>query len=268
MTSYAHDNSSLAEAYDRLSDSQFESGRRLVEGLKLKPGSHVLDVGCGTGRLSHWIGDRLGPEGRVVGIDPLPDRVAIARARNAGIQFEVGHAEDLAAFEDESFDAVCLSAVFHWIVDKPKALTEIRRVLRPGGLVGATTMPKELRLASTLATVCELVFERSPYREQVNREGFALVHQSLAVTEIVTMILKSQLDLVFLQVVERRTTHASGHAVVDFVESSSFGNFLGAVSEELRPRLKDDLASALDELGGPHGVEMRDHGMVFVARRP
>jgi ubiquinone/menaquinone biosynthesis C-methylase UbiE len=268
MTSYAHDSSNLAEAYDRLSDSQFEAGQRLVEGLRLNPGSSVLDIGCGTGRLAHWLRERLGPGGRVVGIDPLPDRVAIARARNAGIQFEVGHAEDLAAFEDESFDAVCLSAVFHWIVDKPKALAEIRRVLRPGGLVGATTLPQELRLASTMAAVCGPVFERSPYRERANRDGFAIIRQSLPLTEMVTMILKSRLDLVLLKVVERRRTHATGHAVVDFVESSSFGNFLGIVPEELRPGLRDDLAAALDELKGPDGIVMRDHGMVFVARRP
>jgi ubiquinone/menaquinone biosynthesis C-methylase UbiE len=268
MTSYAHDNASLAEAYDRLSDSQFDAGRRLVEGLELKAGNHVLDVGCGTGRLAHWIGERLGREGRVVGIDPLPDRVAIARTRNPGIQFEVGHAEDLAAFEDESFDAVCLSAVFHWIADKPKALAEIRRVLRPGGLVGVTTMVKELLPVGTMAAVCAAVFGRAPYHDQLNREGFAIVNQSVPVTELISMIMQSQLDLVLLQVAERRRTHASGRDVVDFVESSSFGNFLGVVPEELRPRLRDDLATALDELKGPNGVVIRDHGLVFVARRP
>ncbi len=268
MTSYTHDSSSLAEAYDRLSDSQFEAGQRLVEGLKLKAGSHVLDVGCGTGRLAHFMGERVGPAGRVVGIDPLPDRVAIARARNPGIGFEVGHAEDLTAFANESFDAVCLSAVFHWVVDKPKALSEIRRVLRHGGLVGATTLPKELRLASTMAAACGLVFGRSPYRERVNREGFALVNQTLPLTELVEMISQSELELVLLQVVERRRIHASGHDVVDFVQASSFGNFLSVAPEELRPTLRDDLAAALDELKGPDGIVMRDHGMVFVARRP
>jgi trans-aconitate methyltransferase len=239
-----------------------------VEGLGLKVGSRVLDVGCGTGRLAHWIGERLGPEGRVVGIDPLPDRITIARARNPDIRFEVGHAEDLSAFEDESFDAVCLSAVFHWIGDKPRALAEIRRVLRPRGLVGATTMPKELHLASTMAAVCGPVFGRSPYREHMNRDGFAIVNQSLTLTELVTLILESRLDLALLHVVETMRLHPSGHDVVDFVESSSFGNLLSLVPEELRPQLRDDLAAALDKQKGPEGIVMRNHGMVFVARRP
>jgi arsenite methyltransferase len=268
MTSYAHDNASLAETYDRLSDSQFEAGQRLVEGLRLEPGSRVLDVGCGTGRLAHWISERLGPEGRVVGIDPLPDRVAIARARDPGIRFEVGHAEDLTAFQDESFDAVCLSAVFHWIVDKPRALAEIRRVLRPGGLVGATTMSRELQLESTMAAVCGPVLGRSPYREQMNPEGVAAIRQSVTLTEVVTMLLSSGLELVLLQVVERTRLHPNGHDIIDFVESSSFGNFLNLVPEALRPQLRNDLAAAFDERRGPDGVARRDHGMVFVARRP
>ena len=131
MTSFEHDNSRLAETYDRLSDSQFEGGKRLVERLGLKVGDRVLDVGCGTGRLARWIAQCVGPEGSVVGIDPLIERIAIARARAEGISFDVGQAENLSAFAGESFDAVCMSAVFHWVSDKPKALREVRRVLRP-----------------------------------------------------------------------------------------------------------------------------------------
>ena len=79
------------------------------------------------------IAERVGPTGKVVGVDPLAERIALARARAPGIRFEVGQAEDLGVFTDESFDVVCLSAVFHWVEDKPKALAEIRRVLCPGG---------------------------------------------------------------------------------------------------------------------------------------
>ena len=77
----------------------------------------------GTGRLARWIAGITGPDS-VVGIDPLPDRVQVARANSPGVKFDVGTAEDLSAFGDASFDALSMSAVFHWIGDKPKALRE------------------------------------------------------------------------------------------------------------------------------------------------
>src|SRR5262245_28727188 len=117
-TSFEHDSRDLAETYDRVSDQQFEGGKRLVERLGLKEGAHVLDVGCGTGRLAQWIAERVGTTGVVAGIDPLDERIAIARSRSSVVRFEVGQAEDLGAFEDASFDLVCMSSVLHWIEDK------------------------------------------------------------------------------------------------------------------------------------------------------
>src|SRR5689334_14622239 len=107
-TSFAHDSAHLAETYDRVSGLQFEGGKRLVERLGLEEGARVLDLGCGTGRLTRWIGERLGPTASVVGIDPLEERIGVARSQGGAARFEVGQAEDLGAFEDASFDSVCM----------------------------------------------------------------------------------------------------------------------------------------------------------------
>jgi ubiquinone/menaquinone biosynthesis C-methylase UbiE len=266
-TSFTHDTPRLAETYDRVSDSQFEGGRRLVARLALQRGHSVLDVGCGTGRLARWIAERVGPEGSVVGIDPLAERIAIARAHSAGITFDVGQAEDLGRFADETFDAVCLSAVFHWVSDKPKALAEIRRVLRPGGRLGVTTLSRELLGAATASAVLAPVLGRSPYVEKVDLSALAIASRGHTTTELITMVIESRLELTELRVRVRSRVHATGEEVIDFIESSSFGNFLRMVPEELRASLRADLAAAFDDRMGPRGIVLKDYGTRFVATR-
>ena len=268
-TSFTHDSSELAETYDRLSNSQFESGQRLVERMGIEPGDRVLDVGCGTGRLARWIGERVAPGGEVVGIDPLIDRVTLARSRPAlGVSFSVGQAEDLSAFADQSFDAVCMSAVFHWVSDKPKALAEVRRVLRPGGKLGVTTVPRETIGASTVSAVCASVFAQPRYVSKVDLSGFALASRGHTTSELVSMVLEGGLELGELHIAQRTRVHPSGADTVDFMESSSFGNFLRVVPEDLRPSLRADMAVAFDARKGPGGIVMRDYGLVLVASRP
>jgi arsenite methyltransferase len=265
MTSFVHDSPELAEAYDRLSDSQFAGGKRLVDRMGVKAGDRVLDVGCGTGRLARWIAGVAGP-GAVVGIDPLPDRVKVARANSPGITFEVGTAEDLSAFADQSFDAVCMSAVFHWVGDKPKALRETRRVLKTGGRLGLTTPPKELRGAGTTAQlVGPLLAEK--YTRKLNPDGFGVARAGCTITELVTLIVEAQLDLLELHVVRRTQSFARGKDVVDFLQSSSFGNFAQLVTADARADFEADLAAAFDARKGPDGVSTHDHGVLLVAAR-
>jgi ubiquinone/menaquinone biosynthesis C-methylase UbiE len=266
-TSFTHDSRHLAETYDRVSDLQFEGGKRLVERLGLKEGARVLDVGCGTGRLAHWIAERVGTKGAVAGIDPLEERIHIARSRGGTVRFEVGQGEDLRAFEDESFDAVCMSSVLHWVADKAKALAEVRRVLRPGGRLGVTTSPQELARAGTVGLVLEPLLARAPYAGRVDISMLTFANRGCTTTDLVSLVLESRLELVELHLMQRTHTHASGEALVDFIEASAFGTFLRPVPEELRPSLRADLIAALDAQRGPEGVSARGWGVLFIATR-
>jgi arsenite methyltransferase len=265
--SFAHDSRHLAETYERVSDLQFEGGRRLVERLGLEEGARVLDIGCGTGRLTRWICERLAPKGSVVGIDPLEERISVARSRGRAVRFEVGQAEDLGAFEDASFDAVCMSSVFHWVSDRAKALAEIRRVLRPGGRLGVTTSPHELARAGTVALVLQPLLQRPPYAGHVDLSALTFGKRGCTSTDLVSLVLESRLELVELHVTQRVSRHESGEAFLDFVEASSFGNFLGVVPEELRTSFRGDLVAAFDGQRGPDGVVVRGWGVLLVAMR-
>jgi SAM-dependent methyltransferase len=111
--------------------------RTLLDQAGLRPGTRVLDVGCGTGTLDVMT-KRLYSDVDVVGVDP--DLKALARARRkaqraaVSIQFDRGFGDALP-YPDGSFDRVFSSFMFHHVPSeqKPRMLEEIRRVLKPGG---------------------------------------------------------------------------------------------------------------------------------------
>lgn len=102
------------------------------------PGARVLDVGCGTGADVRALAGRVGPTGRVTGVDNSARLVAEGWAQSAGqdlpIGFQVADAHDLP-FPDASFDAVRSERVFMHLPDPDRALGELIRVAKPGGRV-------------------------------------------------------------------------------------------------------------------------------------
>lgn len=268
MASFAHDSRQLAEAYERASDLQLATGKRLVERLDVEEGAHVLDVGCGTGRLARWIGARVGPKGIVVGVDPLTERIALARSSTGegAVRFEVGRAEDLRAFDDASFDVVCMSSVLHWVSDKAKALAEARRLLRPGGRLGVTTPPHELAGQGTVGRVLHPLLREPPYVDHVDRSALGSGDRCTS-TDLVRLILASGLALVELHVSEEASRHADGEEFVAFAEASSFGNVLRVVPEPLRSSFRADLVAAFDREAGADGLVVRGWVARLVARR-
>src|SRR5438046_5106659 len=133
-----------AAAYDGLSDPQFTHGAELLSLLEIGHDERVLDIGCGTGRLAVAALEHVGTEGRVVGIDPAPPRIALARERaDPRFDFRVGRAEDLSEFPDATFDVAYLNSVLNWIRDRGQALREAHRVLKPGGRLGIGTTVRD-----------------------------------------------------------------------------------------------------------------------------
>lgn len=106
---------------------------RLVRIADPQAGQRLLDVGCGNGAAPIHLAKTFGLD--VTGIDVDPEQIAAATAASANLRaarFLVADATQLP-FPDNTFDLVTTSKTTHHIPDWPKALTEMTRVLRPGG---------------------------------------------------------------------------------------------------------------------------------------
>lgn len=117
-----------AQLYQNQHSFVAEHGKGLLSYLDSLPTQAILDVGCGTGTLTHELCKRAG---KVVGIDASREMIARARERYPDIEFHVMDA--LALPYREEFDVAFSNAVFHWIPAQGQLLGKIFTALKPGG---------------------------------------------------------------------------------------------------------------------------------------
>ncbi len=152
-----------SQAYHRLSDNQFAWGKKVVSRLVLRGDETVLDAGCGSGRVTSLLVERL-PRGRVVGVDlsenmvgsardtilsnSHPERERTRRGRESNVPYRDQErrasagvhllcADLLALPFAPVFDGIFSTAVFHWITCHSGLFRELFRVLKPGGWLEA-----------------------------------------------------------------------------------------------------------------------------------
>ncbi len=122
-------------AYHRLGKPQHAWGRKVLERLPLQGDETVIDAGCGTGRLTAELLERL-PRGRVIALDRSPSMLEVARAELAPrFGDRVGFVlADLQEYVDPcAADAIFSTATFHWVLDHPRLFANLHATLRPGG---------------------------------------------------------------------------------------------------------------------------------------
>lgn len=125
---------SAAEVYEEFFvPSLFaEWAPRVADAAGLAPGDRVVDVACGTGVLAREAARRVSPGGAVTGLDRNAGMLAVARRLSPDVEWREGRAEALP-FEDGSQDAVVSQFGLMFFEDRARALSEMWRVLRPGG---------------------------------------------------------------------------------------------------------------------------------------
>lgn len=129
----------ISPAYDRMNrlmsaglDGRWR--RQAADAADLRPGDSALDVCCGTGDLAIELRRRVGPSGRVVGIDFAERMLAIARRKSPAVEWMAGDALELP-FEEGEFAAATIAFGMRNLADHHRGFAELARIVRPGGRV-------------------------------------------------------------------------------------------------------------------------------------
>lgn len=155
--------------------------------LDVRPGETVVDIGSGAGIDCFLAAKRVGPSGRVIGLDMTPEMIAKARAnaKEAGfgnVEFRLGDAEKMP-IEDNSADWVISNCVINLSPDKDRVFREIVRVLRPGGrvsisdIVTGETLPASIRTSVEALVGCVAgALEENDYLQRMRNAGLVDIH--------------------------------------------------------------------------------------------
>ena len=179
-----------ATTYQRVSTPHQGWGAEILDRLPLRGDETVLDLGCGSGRVTEQLLERL-PRGHVIGIDGSAAMVAEAERRLGGARTTFVQADLLAFTVAEPADAAVSSATFHWIADHDTLFARVRAALKPGAPFVAQCGGRG-NIASVVAAV-RAVSAREPFapsfagwpgpwnyagpeetRERLERAGFAV----------------------------------------------------------------------------------------------
>lgn len=257
------DTPALASGYADANGPQLRHGRVLLEQLALRPGEQVLDVGAGTGELARDAAARVAPQGSVLALEPLVERLALARQRAAGLpglRFALGGSADLRSQPAEQLDVVYLNSVLHWVADQPQLLADCLRLLKPGGRLGFSVgrADRPHQQVGILQPLLE------------NQPGSGLLAPPHRMHEQQIRQLFSNLGVVDVQIAHY--TFVDHFSDLDHLlawnTSSFFGHFRDTLSQPEHVELRQEAARRLEPLRDAAGIRLERYLLLAIARKP
>lgn len=169
------------------SEWQFHVASVALEYLQIPPTAKILDIGCGDGRFTKHLAERL-PKSEILGLDPSPSMLATAQAKESpNLSFILGDAMKLP-FKNR-FDRIVAFNSLHWVSETKVALKQIQKALSPGGKVLILVAPIQVR--HPLHRIIDEVAKRKPWRSYFGNTPSVFSFHTLA--KWATMLEKAKL---------------------------------------------------------------------------
>lgn len=246
--------------YAQNSRGQEAWARELLSLVNLQPDDVVLDIGCGDGRTTANIANRV-PDGSVVGVDLSADMVAHAsrhhgQASNHNLRFQQTDAAALPFVSE--FSVVFSNATLHWVSDQRAAVRGIARALKPGGRFVAQ-MGGQGTFAEIIATF-EHVARTPRWREMVRFGPIPYRFNHPSAYE--SWLLECGLQIVECRLIPKDMVHEDTTAFIGWLRTA-WHPYSNGVPLELRDAFLEDVAthhmaaSPPDEQGRVHAAAVR-----------
>lgn len=223
--------------YAHNSAAQQTWARELIAKLHLQGHEHVLDIGCGDGKVTAEIAASV-PQGSVAGIDNSPDMIGFAKAAYEGgnLRFQIADATALPF--DAEFDVVFSNACLHWIYDHRSVLHGIRRALKRGGRV-LLQMGGKGNAAAILAVAGELMASQqwAPFFRNFSfRYGFH------APEDYHQWLIEAGLKPLRVELIPKTMHHAGREGLAGWIRTT-WQPYVNAVPPELRDQFVQEVVS-------------------------
>lgn len=239
-----------ARRYHRVAQPHAAWGANVLDRLDLAGDERVLDAGCGSGRVTAQLLERL-PHGRVVAVDHSPamleqarETLALSAERVTFLQADLLQIAPM--LRDDPVDVIFSTAVFHWIPDHPRLFLGLREVLRGGGRLvsqfgGGANLRRFMSAADTVAA-------REPYADTLAGRDLWRYYASPEETE--ARLLAAGFSEARAWLEPSPQVFADQAALVDFCRGVVLSNHVGVLPEAQRQPFAEDVAREIERREG------------------
>ena len=245
--------SSAAEGYKQASLSvQKTEGEMFIQNeVCPQAGDAILDLGCGTGELSAHLAGLVGPEGKVVGVDPDKERIQLARQSHSEIKnlsFVEGSASNFPGMGSETYDIIFGNVVLHWIREKEQAFKNMFGSLNEGSKIA-------FNYIDHLPP-----FELDAYKElnPENAEQICQMYHCEARAQIEQYTLLAGFEIIKSYDYTTELSFENEASVLEWHWATTYGTFdVSLVTKERLERYLPPYSCNLDEKGNFRGIKVK-----------